>query len=76
MSSEGTLVLLGADGTKVGAVEVSGVDVKFPDPSIRWTWVLDARHEPYTGLPIAAVLERARGVRKRYVLVSAEQTAR
>lgn len=76
MSSDSGLVLLSAEGATVGPATVrGGVDVVFPGDGIRWTWVLDARHEPYASLPIEKVLERARSVRKQYVLVQASHAA-
>ena len=69
MSTDGELMLVTADGAPLGAVTVQGVDVTFPDPDVRWVWVLDARHTPYDELPVRDVLSRARNVRKRYVLL-------
>lgn len=59
-----------ADGELVGAAQVQGADVVFPNPDIKWVWVLDARHEPYDTMALPAILDRARRVRKNFVLVS------
>lgn len=69
MANDGELLLVTADGGPVGPVTVQGVDFTFPDPSIRWVWVLDARHTPYDELPVREVLTRASNVRKKYVLL-------
>lgn len=73
MSSAEDLILVTSEGQRVGPVTVRGVDVDFPSPEVRWTWVLDARIVPYTDLPLATVLERARNVRKKWVIVPASQ---
>lgn len=68
MSSEGGLVLYSVTGEKVGAPTLDGRDVVFPSAEMRWTWVLDARHEPYNKLELDEVLKRAAKNRKRWVL--------
>lgn len=69
MSNDGaTLGLYNTDGERIGDVHAAGVDVTFPLPDVRWTWVLDARSEPYNELPTDVVLQRAVDVRKRWVL--------
>jgi hypothetical protein len=65
-----SLALFSIDGTRLGPVTVSGTDVVFPDASVRWVWVLDARPAPYPDLERATVFERAQKVRKRYVLMA------
>ncbi len=65
-----SLALFTVDGARIGPVTVSGTDVVFPDTSVKWVWVLDARPEPYPGLERSIVFERARNVRKRYVLMA------
>lgn len=72
MSSEGGLVLYSVAGEKMPAPHLNGRDVVFASADIRWTWVLDARHEPYNKLPLEDVLKRAARNRKRYVLRAEE----
>jgi hypothetical protein len=69
MSSSDSLAVFDVSGKKIGPVSVKGIDVVFPDPAIRWVWVLDARCEPYPELERSEVFSRARQVRKRYVLM-------
>lgn len=69
MSSNESLSIFDVSGKLIGPVSVKGIDVVFPDPAIRWVWVLDARCEPYPELDRAEVFSRARQVRKRYVLM-------
>lgn len=68
--AEGKLKVYSIDGKEAGEARIEGSDVIFPSSEMRWTWVLDARHEPYTELPLQKILERADAVRKRWVLVS------
>ena len=77
MSNDGaTLGLYNIDGERVGDARAAGTDVTFPHPDIRWTWVLDARSEPYCYLPMEDVLQRAVDVRKRWVLFAEPVTRR
>ncbi|MBU6162757.1 MAG: hypothetical protein KGO50_16700 [Myxococcales bacterium] len=69
-AASGDLAIYTVDGTRVGPVSVKGIDVVFPDPSIKWTWILDARHEPYPALERNEVFRRAKTVRKKYVLIA------
>lgn len=70
-----SLALFTVDGTRIGPVTVAGTDVVFPDAAVKWVWVLDARPEPYPELERSIVFERARKVRKRYVLMADTSTA-
>jgi hypothetical protein len=74
-ASASPLSLYRFDGTRLGAVEVQGVDVKFPSPDVQWVWVLDARCEPYPELERAEVFARAQKVRKKYVLMADGESA-
>jgi hypothetical protein len=69
--ADGKLVVYTVEGTRVGEASVKDGDVLFPDaPHLRWTWVLDARKEPYHEMPLDEVRHRAEHARKKYVLVS------
>ncbi|MFT5991568.1 MAG: hypothetical protein ACI82G_000560 [Bradymonadia bacterium] len=72
MSETANLTLWTIDGREVGGVSLVQNEVQFADPDVTWTWVLDARHPPYCDMPLKAVLHRAEGARKRYVLTSSE----
>ena len=70
MSAESSLVVLNLSGQKVCEATVENGEVSFADPAIRWTWVLDARHEPYDALERDELLHRAEHARKEYVLIA------
>jgi hypothetical protein len=70
MSSETSLALIDVHGQHVCNATFAGGEVTFADPTIRWTWVLDARHEPYASLERDDVLRRAEHARKLYVLIT------
>jgi len=74
MSDDGKLVLYDLDGNVAGSAGLVEGEVVFADKKFRWTWVLDARHEPYTSLPLKDVLHRADHARKQWVL-SVERSA-
>ncbi len=69
MADDGKLVIYDVHGTRVGEATLVEGEVAFPDPEMRWTWVLDARHAPYSDLDLTAVLHRAEHARKQYALV-------
>lgn len=71
MSSEAILTVVDVHGQTVCGATLSDGEITFDDPSIRWTWVLDARHEPYASLERDEVLHRAHHARKEYVLFAA-----
>ena len=73
MSSEAQLSVVDLHGQPVCAATLCDGEVTFTDPTIRWVWVLDARHEPYSSLERKEVLHRAEHARKEYVLF-AEQS--
>ena len=62
-------VLYDLEGAEVERPGVVDGEVLFRNPEVRWVWVLDARHAPYDALSMAALSERARHARKRFVLV-------
>jgi hypothetical protein len=68
MSSESSLALIDVHGQHVCNATMVDGEVTFADPAIRWTWVLDARHDPYVSLERDDVLHRAEHARKLYVL--------
>lgn len=70
MSADSTLNVLDISGQHVCGATVEDGEVSFSDPTIRWTWVLDARHEPYDALERDDLLHRAEHAGKRYVLVA------
>lgn len=61
------------DDSKFGPVAGKGGDIDFPPTVGGWTEVLDCRHIPYTDKTIAENCELARGVRKKYIIVNADQ---
>lgn len=69
MADDAKLLIYDIAGTRLGEANLVEGEVVFPDPAMRWVWVLDARHAPYTELPLEDVLHRAAHVNKRYVLV-------
>ena len=72
MSSASAIRLISVDtGLPVTPPDIVNNEVVFKD-GVQWVWVLDARIEPYTDLPVADVIARAKINRKRYVLVNAE----
>ena len=70
MSTENPLALIDVHGQHVCNATFADGEVSFDDPTIRWTWVLDARHEPYASLERDDVLHRAEHARKLYVLIA------
>lgn len=68
MSDDARLLIYDLHGNTLGEATVVEGEVQFPDPDMRWVWVLDARHAPYTELPLEEVLHRAEHAHKRYVL--------
>ena len=68
--AEGTLKLYTVSNEAAGEARVIQGEVVFPDPRMRWTWVLDARHEPYASMERQELLHRADHVRKLWVLVA------
>lgn len=72
MSDASAIRLLSTEtGLPVSTPDIVNNEVKFKD-GIEWVWVLDARIEPYTDLPVEEVIARAKKNRKRYVLMVAE----
>ena len=63
------LTLYDIQSNKVGNATIRAGEVFFDDPTHTWVWILDARHEPYSALPLADILERAAAARKLYALV-------
>ena len=45
-------------------------DVVFPTSDATWTWVLDARKEPYHELKLEEIRTRADHARKKFVLIA------
>jgi len=74
-STDDRLALVSIDGNTVGVATAEGTDVTFPNPDIRWVWVLDARAEPYDTMEVAEVMRRAAAVRKRYILLPESRVA-
>lgn len=68
--AEGKILLYRIDGSLVGEAKVKDGDVVFPSNDVSWTWVLDARKEPYHELKLEEVRTRADHARKLYVLVA------
>lgn len=68
MSDDAKLLIYDIEGNRLGEATVVEGEVVFPDPEMRWVWVLDARHAPYSELPLEDVLHRAEHANKRYVL--------
>jgi hypothetical protein len=69
MSEESRLLIYDVHGAQVGEADLVAGEVVFRNPEHRWTWVLDARHAPYSELSLADVLHRAEHANKRWVLV-------
>jgi hypothetical protein len=69
-AAAGDLAVYSVEGARLGPVTVKGIDVVFPDPTLRWVWILDARHEPYASMEREIVFARARKNRKKYVLMA------
>lgn len=67
--SDGTLTLYDTSGQRAGSARLENNEVVFPE-GFRWTWVMDARHEPYASMERKELLHRAEHARKQYVLVS------
>ena len=67
--ADGKLILFDVHGTKIGEATTKDGDVIFPNSSIAWTWVLDARKEPYHEMKLEEIRHRAEHARKKYVLV-------
>lgn len=70
MSADSSLSVLKINGQRVCGATVHNGEVSFEDPAIRWVWVMDARHEPYSELERDELLHRADHARKLYVLVA------
>jgi hypothetical protein len=69
-----TLLLYETDRCKRFAeVEADGLDVDFPPEVGSWSHVLDCRIEPYTEHTLEENCHLAQHVRKRFILVTAEQ---
>lgn len=68
--ADGKLLLYRIDGSLVGEATTKDGDVIFPSNDIAWTWVLDARKEPYHELKLEEIRTRADHARKRFVLVA------
>ena len=67
-SADSKLVIYDVHGARLGEATTKDGEVVFPDSKFRWTWVLDARHEPYASLTLPDTLKRAEHARKLYVL--------
>lgn len=68
--ADGDLKVYSISGEFAGDARLENGDVHFPKSDMRWTWVLDARHEPYASMERKELLHRAEHVRKLWVLVS------
>lgn len=73
MSDAPAIRLLSTEtGQPAATPSIVNNEIIFKD-GIEWVWVLDARIEPYTELPVEEVIARAKINRKRYVLLNAEE---
>lgn len=70
MSDDAKLVLYDIHGAKAGTATLVEGEVIFPDDTFTWVWVMDARHAPYSELPLKDVLHRAEHAHKRWVLIA------
>lgn len=68
--ADGKLLLYRVDGSLVGEATVKDGDVVFPTSDATWTWVLDARKEPYHELKLEEIRTRADHARKKFVLIA------
>jgi hypothetical protein len=68
--ADGKLLLYRIDGSLVGEATVKDGDVVFPASDANWTWVLDARKEPYHELKLEEIRTRAEHARKKFVLIA------
>ncbi len=71
MSTDERMLLYDLQGSLAGEATLVNNEVAFPSDAFRWTWVMDARHAPYSELPLKEVLHRAEHARKKWVLVNA-----
>ena len=61
--ADGKLLLYRIDGSLVGEATVKDGDVVFPTSDVTWTWVLDARKEPYHELKLEEMANLVNGKR-------------